>query len=71
MQRPPVYTTDLRVAAKMSEGLETGMVGINVGILSACESAFGGIKESGYGKEGSRYGLDDYMVVKCVQTDVA
>lgn len=66
-----VFTTDLRVATRMSEALESGMVGINTGILSASEGAFGGIKESGYGREGSKFGLDDYTTLKSVTTDVS
>jgi succinate-semialdehyde dehydrogenase/glutarate-semialdehyde dehydrogenase len=48
----------------MAEGLEAGMVGINEGIISTEVAPFGGIKESGLGREGSRYGLDDYLEIK-------
>jgi succinate-semialdehyde dehydrogenase/glutarate-semialdehyde dehydrogenase len=48
----------------VADRLQTGIVGINEGAL-ACEAApFGGVKESGYGREGSQYGLDDYMQMK-------
>ena len=66
-----VYTNDLRVAARMSTGIETGMVGINTGLLSACESPFGGIKESGYGKEGSVHGMAEYQIIKTITTDIS
>ena len=44
--------------------LETGMVGINEGMISAAEAAFGGVKESGFGREGSSHGIDDYTNIK-------
>jgi succinate-semialdehyde dehydrogenase/glutarate-semialdehyde dehydrogenase len=44
--------------------LESGIVGINEGALASEAAPFGGVKESGYGREGSRYGLDDYMHTK-------
>jgi succinate-semialdehyde dehydrogenase/glutarate-semialdehyde dehydrogenase len=49
---------------RVIDRLETGMVGINEGAISSEAAPFGGIKESGYGREGSRYGLDDYMYTK-------
>jgi succinate-semialdehyde dehydrogenase/glutarate-semialdehyde dehydrogenase len=61
-----VYTKDLGRAWRVSEALEYGMVGVNESIISTCEAPFGGIKESGFGREGSRYGLDDYSVMKYV-----
>ena len=48
----------------MSEALEYGIVGINEGIISNKMAPFGGIKESGQGREGSKYGLDDYLDIK-------
>ncbi|KAJ1019639.1 hypothetical protein NDA18_006116 [Ustilago nuda] len=66
-----VYTNDLRVAARMSTSIETGMIGINTGMLSACESPFGGVKESGYGKEGSVHGMAEYQIMKTITTDVS
>jgi len=48
----------------VAEAFEYGMVGINSGILSNEAAPFGGVKQSGMGREGSYYGLDDYMVVK-------
>jgi len=49
---------------RVSEGLEYGIIGINEGIISNAMAPFGGIKESGNGREGSKYGLDDYVEVK-------
>ncbi|MEL7453585.1 MAG: aldehyde dehydrogenase family protein, partial [Pseudomonadota bacterium] len=46
------------------EALEYGMVGINEGAISNAAAPFGGIKQSGMGREGSRYGLDDYLEIK-------
>lgn len=66
-----VYTNDLRIAARMSAGIETGMIGINTGMLSACEAPFGGVKESGYGKEGSIHGMAEYQIMKSITTDVS
>jgi len=49
---------------RVASALETGMVGINEGAIAAQAAPFGGVKESGYGREGSRWGLDDYMHTK-------
>ncbi len=58
------YSRDINRVWRVADRLQTGIVGINEGAL-ACEAApFGGIKESGYGREGSQYGLDDYMQMK-------
>jgi succinate-semialdehyde dehydrogenase/glutarate-semialdehyde dehydrogenase len=46
------------------EALEYGMVGLNTGLISTEVAPFGGIKQSGMGREGSRYGLDDYLEIK-------
>jgi succinate-semialdehyde dehydrogenase / glutarate-semialdehyde dehydrogenase len=59
-----LYTKDLGRAWRVSEALEYGMVGVNESIISTCEAPFGGIKESGFGREGSKYGLEDYTVLK-------
>lgn len=58
------YSRDIGRVWRMAEGLEAGMVGINEGIISTEVAPFGGIKESGLGREGSRYGLDDYLELK-------
>lgn len=59
-----VFTKDLGQAFRMSRKLDFGMVAINDGILSAPEPAFGGIKESGIGREGSRHGAEEYTDIK-------
>lgn len=58
------YTRNLGTAFRVSEALEYGLVGINESLISTCEAPFGGVKESGMGREGSRHGLDDYTVIK-------
>ena len=58
------YSREIGRVWRVAEALEYGMVGINTGILSNEAAPFGGVKQSGVGREGSRYGLDDYMVVK-------
>ena len=58
------YTRDVGRIFRVAEALEYGMVGINEGIISNEMAPFGGIKESGSGREGSRYGIDDYVEMK-------
>lgn len=60
------YTRDLARAWRVSEALEYGMVGLNTGLISTEVAPFGGVKESGVGREGSKYGIEDYLVVKYV-----
>jgi len=48
----------------VAEALEAGMVGINTGLISTEVAPFGGIKESGLGREGSKYGIDDFVEIK-------
>lgn len=60
------YTRDLGRAWRMSEALEYGMVGINNGHVSTCEAPFGGIKQSGLGREGSYLGIEDYLETKYI-----
>jgi succinate-semialdehyde dehydrogenase/glutarate-semialdehyde dehydrogenase len=60
------YTRDLARAWRVSEGLECGMIGVNTGLISTEVAPFGGIKESGFGREGSRYGILDYTELKYV-----
>ncbi|MCC6074158.1 NADP-dependent succinate-semialdehyde dehydrogenase [Pseudomonas sp. GCM10022188] len=59
-----LYTRDLGRAWRVGEALEYGMVGVNEGIISTEIAPFGGIKESGTGREGSKYGMDDYLELK-------
>jgi succinate-semialdehyde dehydrogenase/glutarate-semialdehyde dehydrogenase len=58
------YSRDIGRVWRVSEGLEYGIVGINEGIISNAMAPFGGVKESGQGREGSKYGLDDYLEIK-------
>ena len=58
------YSNDMRRIWRVASALETGMVGINEGAIAAQNAPFGGVKESGYGREGSHWGLDDYMHIK-------
>jgi len=58
------YTRDLARCWRVGEALEYGMVGINTGLISTTVAPFGGIKESGLGREGSKYGIDDYLEIK-------
>lgn len=58
------FSTDVRRVWKVAEGLEYGMVGINTGIMSTESAPFGGVKESGIGREGSKYGIGEYLEIK-------
>lgn len=58
------YSRDIGRIIRVSEGLEYGMVAVNTGILSNEAAPFGGVKQSGLGREGSKYGIDDYLEIK-------
>ncbi len=58
------YGRDIGRIWRVAEALEYGIVGINTGIISTEVAPFGGVKESGLGREGSKYGIDDYLVIK-------
>ena len=60
------YTQDYARAWRVAEALEVGIVGLNEGLISTELAPFGGIKESGVGREGSKYGIDDYLEIKYV-----
>ena len=64
------YAKDISRVAKVAEALEYGIVGINTGIISTEVAPFGGIKQSGLGREGSRHGMADYMEMKYICTSV-
>ncbi|MCO5093875.1 NAD-dependent succinate-semialdehyde dehydrogenase [Denitratimonas tolerans] len=64
------YTRDLARAFRVAEALECGIVGVNTGLISTAVAPFGGIKQSGMGREGSKYGLDDYTQIKYLCLDV-
>jgi succinate-semialdehyde dehydrogenase/glutarate-semialdehyde dehydrogenase len=61
-----VYTSDLGRALRVCEGLETGMVGLNQGMVSNASAPFGGIKHSGFGREGGTEGIEEYLETKYV-----
>lgn len=63
------YTSDLGRAFRLNEGLQYGMIGINSGLITTVEAPFGGVKESGLGKEGGSQGLEDYVETKYVCID--
>lgn len=65
------YTNDLGRAWRVSEALEYGMVAQNTGLLSTEVAPFGGVKQSGFGREGSKYGMDEYLTVKYWCVDIA
>jgi succinate-semialdehyde dehydrogenase/glutarate-semialdehyde dehydrogenase len=58
------YSRDIGRIWRVSEGIEYGIVGINTGIISTEVAPFGGVKESGLGREGSKYGIEDYLEIK-------
>lgn len=58
------YTRDLGRAWRVAEALEYGIVGVNEGLVSTAVAPFGGVKQSGLGREGSKYGLEDYLEIK-------
>jgi succinate-semialdehyde dehydrogenase/glutarate-semialdehyde dehydrogenase len=61
-----VYTSDLKRALRVCEGLETGMVGLNQGMVSNATAPFGGVKQSGFGREGGKEGIHEYLETKYV-----
>ena len=61
-----VFTQDMNQFIRVSRGLEYGMVGVNTGLISNAAAPFGGVKSSGIGREGSKYGLDEYLEIKYV-----
>ena len=60
------YSRDIGRVMRVAERLESGIVGVNTGLISTAEAPFGGVKQSGLGREGSKYGLDDFLEVKYV-----
>jgi succinate-semialdehyde dehydrogenase/glutarate-semialdehyde dehydrogenase len=65
-----VYTRDINRAFRVIEGLETGMVGLNQGMVSNAGAPFGGVKQSGYGREGGPEGIQEYLETKYVAMNV-
>jgi succinate-semialdehyde dehydrogenase/glutarate-semialdehyde dehydrogenase len=60
------YSRDVGRVMRVAERLESGMVGVNTGLISTAEAPFGGVKQSGLGREGSKYGLDDFQEIKYI-----
>lgn len=60
------YSKDIQRVYRVAEALEVGMVGVNTGLISDPAAPFGGVKQSGFGREGSKYGIDEYLVTKMV-----
>src|SRR6202790_5478918 len=58
------YARDVGRIFRVAEALEYGIVGINEGIISTAEAPYGGVKQSGLGREGSKYGIEDFLEVK-------
>jgi succinate-semialdehyde dehydrogenase / glutarate-semialdehyde dehydrogenase len=65
-----VFTRDIKRAFKVTEALEVGMLGLNRGLVSNAAAPFGGIKESGFGREGGLEGIDEYVTTKYVAVDL-
>lgn len=61
-----VFTQDINQFIRVSRNLEYGMVGVNTGLISNAAAPFGGVKSSGIGREGSKYGMDEYLEIKYV-----
>lgn len=61
-----IFSENLNTVWYMSEFLENGMVSVNTGLFTDAALPFGGVKESGFGREGSLYGMDDYTVIKSI-----
>jgi len=61
-----IFSRDLSQVWRVSEQVECGLVGVNEGLISSETIPFGGIKQSGIGKEGSKYGIEDYLNIKYI-----
>lgn len=64
------YTKDISRVFRMSEGLEYGIIGINDPVPTTEQAPFGGVKESGVGREGGKYGLEDYLEYKFLSLEL-
>ena len=64
-----LYTENIKRISRFKQELQYGMIGVNTGVISSAVIPFGGIKESGFGREGARQGIDEYLVLKyiCLQ----
>ncbi len=61
-----LFSDDLNRVMRVAKAIEAGMVGVNVGLMSNASNPFGGVKQSGFGREGSIYGIDEYLQVKAI-----
>ncbi|MDR6416621.1 acyl-CoA reductase-like NAD-dependent aldehyde dehydrogenase [Pseudarthrobacter sulfonivorans] len=61
-----VFTKDLNRGLRVSERLETGMLGLNAGVISTAAAPFGGVKQSGLGREGGSEGIEEYLYTQYV-----
>jgi succinate-semialdehyde dehydrogenase/glutarate-semialdehyde dehydrogenase len=66
-----IFTRDVSRAFRASESLECGMVGVNTGVISSAVAPFGGVKESGLGREGSHHGIDEFLEVQTLHFEIA
>jgi succinate-semialdehyde dehydrogenase/glutarate-semialdehyde dehydrogenase len=64
------YAKDISRVTRVAEALEYGMVGVNTGLISTEVAPFGGVKQSGLGREGSRHGIEDYLEMKYICTSI-
>jgi succinate-semialdehyde dehydrogenase/glutarate-semialdehyde dehydrogenase len=60
------FSKDIQRVYRVAEALNVGMIGVNTGLISDAAAPFGGVKHSGFGREGSKYGIDEYVVMKTV-----
>lgn len=60
------FSRDVNRVMRVASELQVGMIGVNTGKISGCETPFGGVKESGYGREGSLHGIDEYITIKAI-----
>jgi succinate-semialdehyde dehydrogenase/glutarate-semialdehyde dehydrogenase len=65
-----LFTNDIKRALRVTEALETGMLGLNQGIVSNAAAPFGGVKHSGFGREGGYEGIEEYLATKYVAVNV-
>ena len=65
-----VFTRDIKRALRVCEGLETGMIGLNQGMVSNAGAPFGGVKQSGIGREGGNEGIDEFLETKYVAVNL-
>jgi succinate-semialdehyde dehydrogenase / glutarate-semialdehyde dehydrogenase len=65
-----VFTRDIKRAIRVCEGLETGMVGLNQGMVSNAGAPFGGVKQSGIGREGGKEGLEEFLETKYIAVNL-